>query len=65
MRKLEKIDVLVIDDWGMYPLDQEGARDIFKVLENRTQRGSVIIVSQVPAESWYDIIAAPTIADDS
>lgn len=63
MRRLEKIDVLVIDDWGMYPLDQEAARDIFEVLEDRSQRGSVIIVSQVPIENWYDIIAAPTIAD--
>jgi DNA replication protein DnaC len=63
MRRLERIDVLVIDDWGMYPLDQEAARDIFDVLEDRSQRGSVIIVSQVPIENWYDIIAAPTIAD--
>lgn len=63
MRRLEKIGVLVIDDWGMYPLDQEGARDVFEVLEDRSQRGSTIIVSQVPVESWYDIIAAPTIAD--
>lgn len=63
MRRLERIEVLVIDDWGMYPLDQEAARDIFEILEDRSQRGSVIIVSQVPIENWYDIIAAPTIAD--
>ncbi|MHB0912617.1 MAG: IS21-like element helper ATPase IstB [Armatimonadota bacterium] len=63
MRRLERIEVLVIDDWGMYPLEQEAARDIFEVLEDRSQRGSVIIVSQVPIENWYDIIAAPTIAD--
>lgn len=63
MRRLEKIDVLVIDDWGMYPLDQEAARDIFEVMEDRSQAGSVIIVSQVPIANWYDIITAPTIAD--
>jgi DNA replication protein DnaC len=63
MRKLEKVEVLMIDDWGIAPLDQESARDIFEILEDRSQRGSVIIVSQVPVEQWYDIIAAPTIAD--
>ena len=53
----------MIDDWGMCPLGQEAARDIFEVLEDRSQSGSVVIASQVPAENWYDIIAAPTIAD--
>ena len=63
MRRLEKTDLLVIDDWGMYPLDGEAARDTFEILECRTSRGSVIVVSQVPVDAWYDIIPAPTIAD--
>lgn len=63
MRRLEKIDLLIIDDWGMYPLDQDAARDIFEVLEDRSQKGSVIVVSQIPVANWYDVIAAPTIAD--
>ncbi len=63
VRRLERTDLLVIDDWGMYPLDAEAARDIFEILECRTNRGSVIVVSQVPVDAWYDIIPAPTIAD--
>ncbi len=63
MRRLEKIDLLIIDDWGLYPLDAEAARDIFEILECRTNYGSVIVVSQVPVDAWYDIIPAPTIAD--
>jgi DNA replication protein DnaC len=63
MRKLEKTDLLVIDDWGMYPLDQDAARDFFEILEDRTHRGSIVMVSQLPVENWYDIIQAPTIAD--
>lgn len=63
VRRIEKADLLVIDDWGMYPLDAESARDIFEILECRTNRGSVIVVSQVPVDAWYDIIPAPTIAD--
>jgi DNA replication protein DnaC len=63
MRKLENTDLLIIDDWGMYPLNQESARDFFEILEDRTHRGSVIMVSQLPVENWYDTIQAPTIAD--
>lgn len=63
VRRIEKTDLLVIDDWGMYPLDGEAARDIFEILECRTSHGSVIVVSQVPVDAWYDIIPAPTIAD--
>lgn len=63
IRRIEKTDLLVIDDWGMYPLDELAARDIFEILECRTGKGSVIVVSQVPIDAWYDIIPAPTIAD--
>lgn len=63
LKRLEKTDLLVIDDWGMYPLDGEASRDVFEILEGRTGRGSVIVVSQVPVEDWYGIISVPTIAD--
>ena len=63
LTRLEKTDLLVIDDWGMYPLDADSARDIFEILEDRVHKGSTLIVSQIPIENWYDIIAAPTIAD--
>jgi DNA replication protein DnaC len=63
VRRLEKTDLIVIDDWGMYPLDTEAARDIFEMLECRTNQGCVIVVSQVPVDAWYDIVPAPTIAD--
>jgi len=63
LTRLEKTNLLVIDDWGMYPIDADAARDIFEILECRSHRGSTIIVSQVPIEEWFNIIAAPTIAD--
>jgi DNA replication protein DnaC len=63
LRRLEKIALIVIDDWGMYPLDSEGSRDLFEILEARTGAGSVMIVSQIPVSDWYGIIPAPTIAD--
>ena len=63
MRKLARMDLLVIDDWGMYPIEQESARDLFEILEDRTGRASTIIVSQVPIDAWHAMIGAPTIAD--
>jgi DNA replication protein DnaC len=63
VRRLEKTDLLVLDDWGLYPLEVDGAREIFEILEDRSGTGSTMISSQLPVSSWYDAIAAPTIAD--
>lgn len=62
-RSLEKTDLLVLDDWGLYPLEPEGAREIFEILEDRSGAGSTMIASQLPVSNWFDAIAAPTIAD--
>jgi DNA replication protein DnaC len=63
MRRLEHTDLLVLDDWGLYPLEAEASRDLFDLLEDRSQSGAVIIVSQIPVADWYDLFGAPTIAD--
>jgi DNA replication protein DnaC len=63
LERLKKTQLLVIDDWGMYPMDADNSRDIFEILEDRTSLGSTLIVTQIPVENWYDIIPAPTIAD--
>lgn len=63
LKKLARVDLLILDDWGLCPIDQESARDIFEILEERNGRGSNIIISQQPVSSWYDLIQAPTIAD--
>lgn len=63
VRTLEKTDLLVLDDWGLYPLEPEGAREIFEILEDRSDSGSTMIVSQIPVADWFAGIAAPTIAD--
>lgn len=63
VRSLEKTDLLVLDDWGLYPLDAQAAREIFEILEDRSGSGSTMIVSQIPVADWFVGIAAPTIAD--
>ena len=63
LKKLARVDLLILDDWGLCPMDQESARDFFEILEERSRKGSNIIISQQPVSSWYDLIQAPTIAD--
>lgn len=47
------------DDWGLAPITGEQRRDLLEVVDDRHQRGSTIITSQVPIENWHEIIAEP------
>ena len=61
--RLAKIDVLVLDDWGLAPLREQERRDVLEILEDRHATRSTVITSQVPVENWHDYLADPTIAD--
>lgn len=63
MRRLERLNLLVLDDRGLVSMCAAGRRAILEVVEKRHRRAATIIVSQVPPESWYQIIGEPTIAD--
>jgi len=60
---LAKNDLLVIDDWGLGPLDDHGRRDILEILEDRHNIRSTIVTSQLPLNNWHEIIGDPTLAD--
>jgi DNA replication protein DnaC len=60
---LAKVDLLILDDWGPSVLDDEQRRDLLEIAEDRYERRSTIITSQVPIDRWYEIIGNPTIAD--
>ena len=60
---LAKNDLLVIDDWGLAPLDDHGRRDILEILEDRHNVCSTIFTSQLPLNNWHEIIGDPTLAD--
>ena len=60
---LAKNDLLVIDDWGLAPLDDHGRRDILEILEDRHNIRSTIVTSQLPLNNWHEIIGDPTLAD--
>lgn len=63
LARLAKIDVLILDDWGLAPLTELQRRDILEILEDRHGVRSTVVTSQLPVENWHDYIAHPTIAD--
>lgn len=63
LTKLAKCEVLILDDWGLSPLNDQQRRDVLEVLEDRHALRSTVVTSQVPVENWHDYIAHPTIAD--
>ena len=60
---LEKNDLIILDDFGLQPLDMNSRLALLQILEERYDRKSMIIVSQIPVDKWYDYIAEPTLAD--
>lgn len=58
-----KIDLLVIDDWGLTVLTDEQRRDLLEILEDRHDLRSTVIASQVPIEKWHTVIGDPTLGD--
>ena len=62
-RDLAKLDVLVLDDWGLASVDAARARDLLEILDDRFDRRSVIVTSQLPVADWHQQLNEPTIAD--
>jgi DNA replication protein DnaC len=63
LARLARIDVLVIDDWAMAPLNENERREIWEICEDRYQTRSTILTSQLPVARWHEQIGDPTIAD--
>jgi DNA replication protein DnaC len=58
-----RIDVLVIDDWAMAPLNETERREVWEICEDRYQTRSTVLASQLPVARWHEQIGDPTIAD--
>jgi DNA replication protein DnaC len=58
-----KTPLLILDDWGLAPLNQEARRDLLEILDDRHQRHSTLVTSQLPVSSWFDYLNEPTVAD--
>ena len=63
LARLNRIDVLVIDDWAMNPLAETERRDFWEICEDRYQTRSTVLTSQLPVARWHEQIGDPTSAD--
>jgi DNA replication protein len=63
MDKLNKLDELIIDDFGMRPLDGQQQNDFEQILDDRYNRKSLIIASQLPVSDWHGLFRNELIAD--
>jgi len=63
LNQIARLDLLVIDDFGLMELDLDKCRNLFEVVDSRDCRKSTMIVSQLPVTAWYDLFADNTYAD--
>jgi len=61
--KMEKQDLLIIDDFGIQPLDQQSRSILMEIIEDRHGKKSTLFTSQVPVNQWHEVIGEQTIAD--
>ena len=62
-RDLGRIELLILDDWGLAPIDTARARDLLEILDDRIGRRSVVVTSQLPVADWHRQLNDPTLAD--
>lgn len=64
MRQLAKVDVLVLDDWGLENgLNDRQRRDLLEILDDRYASRATVVTSQLPIEHWHEALGDPTLAD--
>jgi len=63
LERLAKLDLLAIDDWLLAPLRDNERRDLVEVIEDRSERASTLIASQVPVKDWHAAIGDANLAD--
>jgi len=63
LKTLSRVELLILDDWGLEPLDAGARHDLLEILEERHSRRSTLVTSQVPVDKWHGLIGDPTYAD--
>ena len=63
LKTLGRVQLLILDDWGLSVLTPAERRDLLEILDDRHGRASTIVTSQLPVDAWHDLIGDPTLAD--
>lgn len=61
--RIEKQDLLIVDDFGIQPFDQAGRATLLEIIEDRHEKRATIITSQLPVSKWHEVIGEQTVAD--
>ncbi len=62
-RSLAKVELIVLDDFALAPMTDLHRRDLLEILEDRYDKSSTLITSQLPVEQWHAYLGDPTLAD--
>ena len=60
---VERQNLVILDDFGLQPMDNQSRMILMDIVEDRHEKSSMIITSQLPVDSWYDVIGEKTMAD--
>lgn len=60
---IARIDLLVLDDWGLTPLTDIERRDLLEIFDDRYDKRSTLVCAQLPVENWHEAVGDPTLAD--
>lgn len=63
LQQFAKMDLLILDDWGLEPLTAPQRNDLMELMDDRNGSSSTILISQLPTEQWYESIGDNTLAD--
>ena len=63
MKSIANTDLLILDDLGIAPMTPEHLRDLLEIIDERYNKSSTLITSQLPVANWHDTLSDPTMAD--
>ncbi len=63
LNQLAKVNMLILDDWGLKPLKSAQRNDLMEIMDDRNGSSSTVIISQLPTDQWYESIGDNTLAD--
>ena len=63
LQALARVDLLILDDWGLAPFTPDGIRALLEIFDDRYDRKSTLVISQIPSDQWHQILGDPTLAD--
>ncbi len=63
LKSLARLDMLILDDWGLEPLKAAQRNDLMEIMDDRHGSSSTVLISQLPTDQWYQSIGDNTLAD--